>query len=205
MFKNNKRGQSLGIVGGLIFGIASLVIGVIIAFVIVGTLDGSGIIPQSSYNEVNESDLTGALVSANTSGYTVVPDPARRNSDSFVLSACWSEYYQSNGTATTTASYGGYNVSLTSANCTLSSAGNLSSGTPLTYNFPNVSASYTFEGDNSQILSAGNLSSNFSEGVDEVADKIPTILLIAAVILILGVLAVLIAVWQRMRMGGGQI
>ena len=49
----------------------------------------------------------------------------------------------------------------------------------------------------------GNLSANFTAGIDNVSDKIPTVLLVAAIVLILGVLAVLVGVWQRMRMGGG--
>lgn len=53
-----------------------------------------------------------------------------------------------------------------------------------------------------EALSVGNLSSNFSTGVNNVALKIPTVLLVAAIVLILGVLAVLVGVWQRMRMGG---
>lgn len=40
----NKRGQGGGLVTGLVFGVASLVIGVIIAFVIVATLSGAGLL-----------------------------------------------------------------------------------------------------------------------------------------------------------------
>ncbi len=54
-----------------------------------------------------------------------------------------------------------------------------------------------------EALSAGNLSANFTAGVNEVALKIPTVLLVAAIVLILGVLAILVGVWQRMRMGSG--
>jgi len=49
----------------------------------------------------------------------------------------------------------------------------------------------------------GNMSSNFTAGIDEVSSKLPTVLLVAAIVLILGVLAVLVGVWQRMRLGGG--
>ena len=49
----------------------------------------------------------------------------------------------------------------------------------------------------------GNLTANFTEGIDKISDKIPTVLLVAAIVLILGVLAILVGVWQRMRMGGG--
>ena len=48
----------------------------------------------------------------------------------------------------------------------------------------------------------GNLSANFTEGVNNISGKIPTVLLVAAIVLILGVLAILVGVWQRMRMGG---
>ena len=51
----------------------------------------------------------------------------------------------------------------------------------------------------------GNMSANLTSGIDKVSAKIPTILLIAAIVLILTVLAVLVGVWQRMRMGGGGI
>ena len=106
LIPKNKKGQSGGLVTGLIFGVASLVIGVIIAFVIVATLSGSGLL----------NGLSSAVYLNNT---------------------------------------------------------------------------------------VDNLTSNFSTGVQNVASKIPTVLLIAAVVLIIGVLAVLVGIWQRMRMGGG--
>ena len=51
--------------------------------------------------------------------------------------------------------------------------------------------------------STASLVSNFTAGVDEVATKLPTILLVAAIVLVLGVLALLVGIWQRMKMGGG--
>jgi len=98
----NKKGQTGGLVTGLIFGVASLVIGVIVALVIVSTLTGAGLL----------------------------------------------------------------------------TAGSVEAGT------------------------VGNLSTNLTTGINSVALKIPTVLLVAAIVLILGVLAVLVGVWQRMRMGG---
>ena len=99
----NKKAQTGGLITGLIFGVASLVIGVIIAFVIVSTLNSA----------------------------------------------------------------------------------NLVTGTE------NTSVHYMIE--------------NFTEGVDSVSKKIPTVLLVAAIVLILGVLALLVSTWQRMRLGGGSI
>ena len=101
----NKKGQSGGLIMGLVFGIASLVIGVIIAFVIVSTLTGAGLLTSGSAED----------------------------------------------------------------NAT------------------------------------GNLVSNFTAGVDNVSSKLPTVLLVAAIVLILSVLVLLVAAWQRMKIGGGSI
>ena len=100
-----KKAQTGGLITGLVFGVASLVIGVIIAFVIVSTLTGAGLLTAGSAEKVS----TTALVA------------------------------------------------------------------------------------------------NFTKGVDNVSSKIPTVLLVAAIVLILGVLALLVATWQRMRVGGGGI
>jgi multisubunit Na+/H+ antiporter MnhC subunit len=51
----------------------------------------------------------------------------------------------------------------------------------------------------------GNLTANFTSGINEVSDKLPTVLLVAAIVLILSVLAVLVGVWQRMKFGGGSL
>jgi len=101
----NKKGQTGGLITGLVFGIASLVIGVIIAFVIVSTLTDANLLTAESAED-NATD---------------------------------------------------------------------------------------------------NLVANFTEGVDNVSEKIPTVLLVAAIVLILGVLALLVATWQRMSIGGGSI
>ena len=99
----NKKGQTGGLITSLVFGVASLVIGVIIAFVIVSTLTGAGLLTSGSAEET----------------------------------------------------------------------------------------------------AANSMAANFTAGVDEVSSKIPTVLLVAAIVLILGVLAILVGVWQRMRLGGG--
>jgi multisubunit Na+/H+ antiporter MnhC subunit len=99
----DKKGQTGGLITGLVFGIASLVIGVIIAFVIVSTLTGANLLIDGS-SEDNATD---------------------------------------------------------------------------------------------------RLAGNFTEGIDNVSSKIPTVLLVAAIVLILGVLVLLVATWQRMNIGGG--
>ena len=105
MFNQKKAQMGGGLITVLIFGVASLVIGVIIAFVIVSTLTGAGL-------------LTSGSAEANATN---------------------------------------------------------------------------------------RLAANFTAGVDNVSGKIPTVLLIAAIVLILGVLVLLVGAWQRMRIGGGSI
>lgn len=201
----DKKGeQSIGMVVGLIGGIAFLIIGIIIAFTVVGTINtrgGADLIPQISYSKTNESqlDATGALVYANTSGFSVNGTKYSFPSG-FVLSACWADYNQSNGTQSAIVNVPtGYNTTLSGTNCSLSTAGNVSA---TTYAFPNISISYTFTADDIENMVAGNLSSNFSSGVQNISSKIPTILLVAAVILIVGVLGILVAIWVRLRLGG---
>jgi hypothetical protein len=203
----NKKGQSIGLVIGLIIGVASLIIAIIIAFTIVGTLSGSKIIPQTIYTVTNVSDLNGAVIPANTSGHTL-NGTTYPNAGGYTITAVWANYYQSNGSAgyELIGSFGGgYNTSLTAANYSVSSTGNFSNGTALIYSFPNVSLSYRFNADGTTNLVASNMTSNFSSGVQQISSKIPTVLLIAAIILILGVLAVLIAMWQNMRGGQGNL
>lgn len=65
--------------------------------------------------------------------------------------------------------------------------------------------------DDASLLTSGSaqdnattrLIANYTAGVDNVSSKIPTILLIAAVVLILGILVLLWAQFKRMQMGGG--
>ena len=59
--------------------------------------------------------------------------------------------------------------------------------------------------DSAEEHATDRLSANFTAGVDNVSSKIPTVLLVAAIVLILGVLVLLVGAWQRMRIGGGSI
>ena len=49
---------------------------------------------------------------------------------------------------------------------------------------------------------AGNMSANFTHGIDQVSGKIPTILLIGAVVLLFGVIVLLVRQSQAMGIGG---
>jgi hypothetical protein len=186
----NKKGQTGGLVTGLIFGIAALVIGVIIAFVIVSTLNSAELIqntanPLAANNETWNSNV-GAYI--NTTGYTL----AKKNTstDSFVIVAAYNR----------TAGY----VLIPSGNYTVSAAGVVTNATTTVWN--NVSITYTYnQNSNVEDATVDLMTGNLTSGINNVSSKIPTVLLVAAIVLILGILAVLVGVWQKMRMGGGSI
>jgi len=182
----SKKGQAAGLITGLVFGIASLVIGVIIAFVIITTLTDSDLLDANEVTTtvVNES---GTL---NVTAGTETLDEVLESRYGYALTALW-------GNLSTD-----YTV-VPLVNASVDSEGVVTSidGTLI----DDALISYTYITYNDEDYSASLLSGNFTEGVDNVSDKIPTVLLVAAIVLILGMLAVLVGVWQKMRMGSGGI
>jgi len=179
----NKQAQTTGLITGLIFGIASLVIGVIIAFVIVSTLSDADLL-SGNRDSVTVSNESGWV---NATTYTLT-----NTTEDHVVPSSFSIL----GMATLEG------LVINSANYTITN-GVLVNSTFM--EFTNASINYTYSLYNSEELSADDLSANFTKGVDNVSSKIPTILLIAAIVLILGVLVLLVGAWQKMRIGGGSI
>ena len=180
----NKKGQGFGMVTGLVFGVASLVIAIIIAFVIIGTLSDANLLEENRASSTVTNE-TGWL---NATAYTL--DNAATTNTGYAITALW---------ANTSTEY----ELLPSANYSLSSVGVVTR--LATEDYADALYSYTYLTKTNEELSEGRLSGNFTEGIDNVSGKIPTVLLVAAIVLILGVLAVLVGVWQRMRMGGGSL
>ena len=190
MSEKSKKGQTGGLITGLIFGIASLVVGVIIAFVVVSTLTGADLMTEVRIDGsvVNE---TGNL---NATGYTL----GRLVTNFYVPGAITI-------TAITNASTAGGEL-IPSSNYSVDSDGSLSNSSGITGGtggWDLVNITYTYKNYSSEELSSNRMSSNFTAGVGNVSEKIPTVLLVAAIVLILGILAVLVGVWQRMRTGQG--
>ncbi len=176
----NKKGQGGGLITSLVFGVASLVIGVIIAFVIVSTLTDADLLTPDSITVTNE---TGGFI--NITGYTLT-GASDIGATGFSITEIRNVSNQ---------------VVILAGNFTLSSIGVLTNATDT--NFASVDIDYGYSRDSGEQISTDSLSANFSSGIDNISTKIPTVLLIAAIILILGTLAVLVGVWQKMRMGGG--
>jgi len=183
MLINSKKGQiSGGLITGLVFGIASLVIAVIIAFIIVNTLTGANLLEDNRVTTAvtNESGWL------NATAYTL--DNAHANNLGYTLTALYN---------------GGDDSEIPLANATVSATGVVT-----VIGVTDVSdalISYTYTTKTNEEVSTDTLSGNFVDGVDNVSSKIPTVLLVAAIVLILGVLVLLVSAWQRMRIGGGGI
>lgn len=185
----SKKGQTGGLITGLVFGVASLVIAVIIALVIVSTLNDANLLDSGQVTATiqvdNEtgfdlfSNSTFAVSNVSTSSYTVINMWNETNQNGPIAT----EWYQTDQIAK------------------LLFRGN---ATPFPEsNATNVTYTYVYTISTGEQDAVNSLTANFTEGIDKVSDKIPTALLVAAIVLILGVLAILVGVWQRMRMGGG--
>ena len=184
-----KKAQTSGLITGLVFGIASLVIGVIIAFVIVSTLTGSNLL-DGSKSTATASNTT--ITAVNETG-SLLPNSTLPGASCTVV---YASNESGNGLLIHSANY-------TVTGCTIIFSG--SAADALNYNNTIWSITSTTSYDGVEKISADALNANFSRGVDNVSSKIPTVLLVAAIVLILGVLALLVATWQRMRVGGGGI
>ena len=188
----DKKGLSGGLVSGLVFGIAGLIIAIIIAFVITSTLNNAGLIDNDQVyttTVTNESVTFGALNAAQTL------DAAGYATGTSTIS-CGSLTYIANQTTTGELLTSG-NITQTGCNVLNATALAAAIGNGTVYvSYPyTTTVSYTKN-------AAGNMTTNFSAGVDNVSAKIPTALLVGAIVLILGVLALLVGLWKKMRMGG---
>jgi len=179
----NKKGQtSQGLITMLIFGIASLIIGVIIALVITSTLNGAGLL-ESTRSTSTITEENGSYI--NNTGYQLA------NLDTNFVPGTISITLAVNRTS------GG---TIPATNYTVTSTG-IVTNTSVTF-WDNTSISYTSSVYSDEELSSDRLSANFTAGIDNVSAKIPTVLLVAAIVLILGVLVLLVATWQRMKLSG---
>ena len=188
MFKDRK-GQTGGLITGIIFGVASLVIGVIIAFVIVSTLNNAGLLPGATVITQSTNLDMGWI---NSTSYVLGGGDVNSTRSSFIIVGVV------NGTI-------GINSTIEVGNFTLDiTTGSVLNATAVTY--PNATFNFTFDFTSQEVPSekkaVDNLVTNFTAGVDQVSSKIPTVLLVAAIVLILGVLAILVLVWQKMRLSG---
>ena len=198
----NKKAQTAGLVTGLVFGIATLIVGIIIAFVVVSTLNSAGLMDDTRTtttvtNETNAWAHNGTIYPVDyitTEGF-LTP----------VLTYVWMDWNSSFDPTNIPASTG-YNVSVPITNFTLSNGGVLTNNSlNVGRYYANLTLTYTYVTKTAEEKASDRLASNFTSGVDNVSSKVPTILLVGAIVLILSILAVLVGVWMKMRSGGSSL
>ena len=186
---SRKRG---GVVGDLISGTGGLIVLTIVVLVIVSTLLGSNLLGSDDTTSYTITNETGAFV--NSTGYTLVQ--VNTSTGTYAITEVWAN-------ASTATPY-----LLSASNYTVSTAGvltNLTGSANYTWtNDANVSYTYVYTYDNNYEDVSSRMATNFTEGIDNVSDKIPTILLIAAVVLLFGVIVLLVKQSSAMGIGGGQ-
>lgn len=175
----DKKGQ--GLVTGVISGIGFLVITTIVIFLIVSTLNTSGVIARDSGAGVAQANLTlvdeagvtlttcNAAVDGSASGLTII-----------------------NATGGETLTAANYSVSA----CTLGA----SAASEYNNTAVNITG-YTYTFDSEEQISADQMISNFTSGVDNVSEKLPTVLLVVAVVILFG--AIVLLVKQSRSIAGG--
>lgn len=178
----NKKGQ-ISVITSLVFGIATLIVGIIVAFIVVtnvGTIDDNLYVTLDGPSGTNETvtalaeegdDLTYYYLSGCSA---TVSSVFNSSDDDYILAA--GNYTVSGCTITGVAEspYLGYDVLVT------------------------YTTTYSATVETAELMQ-----SNFTSGIDNISGKVPTVLLIGAIVLILGVLALLFGVWQNMRSGPG--
>lgn len=181
--------EGRGIIVPLVIGVAALVISVIVALVIVSNVadvetDIADPINQITVNEscgIGNTSATGCTVSkASSIGFSNAVLIAVINSTSY--------------------------LKIENANFTMNAATGLITNTTAGENNTDGDSdafliTYSYDSKPTTI-STSNMRGNFTAGIDNVSSKVPTILLIAAVVI---VLAILVLLWQRYKFGIGDV
>jgi len=175
----NKKAQ--GLVTGIVSGIGFLVITVIVIFLITSTLNGAGLIEKSTLSTAQNNVL---LI---TSGTELTECAAEDNTD-VAISAIT---VQNLTVAIVSANY-------TTSGCTITGV----AGSEYNNTLVNITAySYNFDADAQ--VSADQMINNFTIGVNNVSNKLPTVLLVAAVVLLFGAIVLLVKQSRTISGNGG--
>lgn len=211
----NRKGQTGGLVQSVVLGIAGLIVTVIIAFIIISTLNGAGLLQDTrvTHTITNESELnagTGTSVFLNGTGYeTIAAQNTQYASGTFSIVRAWAstDPRHSATTIATEDDQRGWNYSIGTGNFTFDKDGVITNASNFnTTILSNLSITYTWQNLTNEEISTNSLSGNFSQGIDNVSSNISTVLLIVAIVLILAVMVVLVAAWRRMNFdSGGQL
>ncbi len=182
MFPKSKKG---GVVTDVVQGTGGLIIGVVIILVITSTL--------LTANLFADNKRTTSVINETTS--TVVNESGITFGSSTLQGAICTINEVFNASSGDQINSGNW----TQTNCNL--VYSASDSTFVNNSLWNISSTTTFDGLGK--VASDNMESNFTKGLDNISEKLPTILLIAAVVLLFGVLVILVARSRQMGIGGG--
>ena len=180
----------------LVMGIAGLIISIIIAFVFISTMTNADLIGNDNVYTSTVLNESVTFVATNTAQTLDAAAYADREAGASIT--CNDLTYIANQSITG-ASLALANITRTG--CSVINASMLNAAG--TGNNGTVYVSYTYTTTVAKTKNTvNNMSTNFSAGINNVSAKVPTVLLVGAIVLILAVLALLVGIWQKMRMGG---
>lgn len=172
--------SKLGLVGSIVAGVGALVLVVIITFIVVSTMDNANLLRSTATTSTKTNEV-GYL---NQTGYTLVGFDGLNRSLAVVQVVNYT-----NGTVIAASKYS-FN----------SGTGIITNATTTTWD--NVTINYTYISPTTYEDSTDRMTGNFTSGVGNVSSKVPTVLLIAAVVLLFGVIVYLVRQSQAMGIGG---
>ena len=199
----DKKGLDFNLASGIVFGVVSFAIIVIIGLMILGTSTEISDGVRTTYTYTNQSDETGNILFLNVTGWTL--SGINTTTSGYTAVAIWGSEGQSNGTGRTgvgtlSGNAGGYNQSILIGNATISASGVVTNSSTLYY--PNVSITYTYTDQGSQEYLESNLKSNVTSGLNTVIAKFPTIFTIVAIAIVLSIIGFLIIIVRKIGFSG---
>jgi len=174
----NKKG---GVVTSTIMGVGALIIATIVILIVVQTLNDANLIGADLVRVNNVTNET--ILSSNT-GIQTTTRSTETLLTAFNATLVMNRTIFGDAETTNETLIEGTHYQIFSNNASI---GNLTS----TYNDTFVTFTWT-QTDSSTRNSLGNLTTNFTSGIDQVSLQIPTILLIVAVVFLFGALVLLI-------------
>lgn len=189
MISKSKKGQ----VKGIIFGVVGLVMVVILGFIVVDTITGS--FTFSTTSEVSSTQT----VTNETGGFI--------NKTGYQLGG--SSYNTSRGTFSITNilnATAGDGRRILSGNVTVNATGFVTNATTTNWGAVNYSYTYILTGHQPVMSESVNMvSGNLSSGVNQVSGKIPTVMLIAVIVLLFAVIGLIVKQSQLLGIRNGSL
>ena len=187
MIPKSKKG---GVVTSTVMGVGGLIIGVIIILVITSTILNANLFQDALDTSVQTNEST--VTAVTETGVTLVTAAASYNPTCTVTAVAFANDSELIGADTNYTMRGDGGCEIYYSNPVDGSANN---------SVWVVNYSMTLAGQTE--TSTRDMQSNFTSGIDNISEKIPTILLIIAVVFLFGALVLLVRQSQAMGVGGG--